>query len=140
MWQTILNELAPFLQADTLLVGLSGTVLLIALWTTRRSAARVRLMEKQLKQARNDLKALTTASVGVGGRVLELERRLRRMAAEKQQPKQEVDIYESANQPYDHAIDLAKQGMQVDEIATMCGISRNEAELIQMMNRFKQAS
>ena len=140
MWQTILNELAPFLQADTLLVGLSGTVLLIALWTTRRSAARVRLMEKQLKQARNDLKALTTASVGVGGRVLELERRLRRMAAEKQQPKQEVDIYESANQPYDHAIDLAKQGMEVDEIATMCGISRNEAELIQMMNRFKQAS
>ena len=140
MWQTILNELALFLQADTLLVGLSGAVLLIALWTTRRSAARVRLMEKQLKQARNDLKALTTASVGVGGRVLELERRLRRMAAEKQQPKQEVDIYESANQPYDHAIDLAKQGMEVDEIATMCGISRNEAELIQMMNRFKQAS
>ena len=140
MWQTILNELALFLQADTLLVGLSGAVLLIALWTTRRSAARVRLMEKQLKQARNDLKALTTASVGVGGRVLELERRLRRLAAEQQQPKQEVDIYESANQPYDHAIDLAKQGMEVGEIATMCGISRNEAELIQMMNRFKQAS
>jgi len=140
MWQIIVNELASFLQADMLLVGLSGAVLLIALWTTRRSTARLRLMEKQLKQARNDLKALTTASVGVGGRVLELERRLRRMAAEKQQPKKELDIYESANQPYDHAIDLAKQGMEVEEIATMCGISRNEAELIQMMNRFKQAS
>ena len=137
MWQTILNELAPFLQTESLLVGLSGAVLLIALWTTRRSAVRVTLMEKQLKQARNDLKALTTASLGVGGRVLELERRLRRLA-EKQ--KKEVDIYESANQPYDHAIDLAKQGMHVDELVTMCGISRNEAELIQMMNRFKQAS
>lgn len=140
MWQTILNDLAPFVQADTLLVGLSGAVLLIALWSTRRSTARVQLMEKQLKQARNDLKALTTASVGVGGRVRELERRLRRLAEKQKEKPKEVDIYDSANQPYDHAIDLAKQGMQVDEIATMCGISRNEAELIQMMNRFKQAS
>ena len=133
----MLNELAPLFQSELLLVGLCGCVLLIALWSIRRSTARMHLMEKQLKQARNDLKALTTASIGVGGRVLELERRLRRLS-EKQ--KKEVDMYDSANQPYDHAIDLAKQGMEVDEIATMCGISRNEAELIQMMNRFKQAS
>ena len=140
MWQTILNELASLLQTNSLIAVLSIAVLMTAVWRPRRSVTRVKLLEKQLKQARNDLKALTTASLGVGSRVLELERRMRRLASEQQQPKQQVDLYDSANQPYDHAIDLAKQGMEVDEIATMCGISRNEAELIQMMNRFKQAS
>ena len=146
MWQTILNEMISQLQANSFLVGLCVAVLAIALWSTRRSVTRVRSMEKQLKQARNDLKALTTASLGVGSRVLELERRLRRIVAEKhnqnqsQHQKKDVDIFDSANDPYDYAIDLARQGMEVDEIATMCGISRNEAELIQMMNRFKQAS
>ena len=136
MWQTLQSEFPALVQPASILIVLSGCVLLISLWASRRSSSRVLLLEKQLKQARNDLKALTTASIGVGGRVLELERRLRRLS-EKQK---EVDIYESANQPYDHAIDLARQGMKVEEIVTMCGISRNEAELIQMMNRFKQAS
>lgn len=134
MWQTIQNNFSSLLQPEAMLVGLSACILLIALWISRRSATRIPFLEKQLKQARNDLKALTTASIGVGGRVLELERRLRRLA-EKQK---EVDIYDSANQPYDHAIDLARQGMKVDDIVTHCGISRNEAELIQMMHRFKQ--
>ena len=134
MWQTIQNDFSSLLQPETLLVGLSACILLIAIWSSRRSAKRIPFLEKQLTQARNDLRALTTASIGVGGRVLELERRLRRLA-EKQK---EVDIYDSANQPYDHAIDLAKQGMKVDDIVAHCGISRNEAELIQMMHRFKQ--
>jgi hypothetical protein len=135
MWQTILTESASFFQTVPFLVIMSAVVLLISLLVSRRSVARIHALEKQLKQARGDLRALTTASVGVGGRVLELERRLRRLA-EKQK---EVDLYDSANQSYDHAIDLARQGAKIDDMVKSCGISRNEAELIQMMHRFKQA-
>ena len=136
----LMTSMQPGLATVSVLFVVSALVLCVALWSVTRSQRQTRLLRKELTQLRSDIRALTTSSVGVGGRVLELERRLRRLAAEQQQPKQEVDIYESANQPYDHAIDLAKQGMEVGEIATMCGISRNEAELIQMMNRFKQAS
>jgi hypothetical protein len=89
-----------------------------------------------VQQLRNDIRALTTSSVGVGGRVLELERRLRRLA----QRQEEFDIYESANQPYEHAIAMARKGADVKQIEEMCGVSRNEAELIQMMHRLEKAS
>ena len=136
MWQMMMNEFTSLLETVPVLVILSVVVLVVSLLVSRQNVARIRSLEKQLKQARNDLKALTTASVGVGGRVLELERRLRRMAEKQKQ----VDLYDSANQAYDQAIDMAKHGVKIDDIVTACGISRNEAELIQMMHRFKQAS
>lgn len=135
MWQMMMNEFTSLLETVPVLVILSVVVLVVSLLVSRQNVARIRSLEKQLKQARNDLKALTTASVGVGGRVLELERRLRRMAEKQKQ----VDLYDSANQSYDQAIDMAKHGVKIDDIVTACGISRNEAELIQMMHRFKQA-
>ena len=136
MWQTMMNEFSSLLQTVPALIILSAVVLVVSLLVSRQNVARIRSLEKQLKQARNDLKALTTASVGVGGRVLELERRLRRMAEKQKQ----VDLYDSANQAYDQAIDMAKHGVKIDDIVSSCGISRNEAELIQMMHRFKEAS
>lgn len=135
MWQMMMDEFTSLLETVPVLVILSVVVLVVSLLVSRQNVARIRSLEKQLKQARNDLKALTTASVGVGGRVLELERRLRRMAEKQKQ----VDLYDSANQSYDQAIDMAKHGVKIDDIVTACGISRNEAELIQMMHRFKQA-
>lgn len=136
MGQAFMSEITSLFATVPMLVLLSGAVLMISLFASRRNVARIRSLEKQLKQARDDLRALTTASVGVGGRVLELERRLRRMAEKQKQ----VDLSESANQGYDLAIDMAKQGMKIEDMVASCGISRNEAELIQMMHRFKQAS
>lgn len=37
--------------------------------------------------------------------------------------------------PYSQAIQMAKQGMNVDEVAAGCGISRGEAELIVAMHQ-----
>lgn len=114
----------------------SALVLSVALWSVARSQRLIRGLRKDVNQLRSDMRALTTSSVGVGGRVLELERRLRRIA-ERQE---EFDIYESANQPYEHAIAMARKGANVKQIEDMCGVSRNEAELIQMMHRLEKAS
>lgn len=37
--------------------------------------------------------------------------------------------------PYTHAIQMAQQGLDVDELAASCGISRGEAELIVALHR-----
>ncbi len=136
MTQEMINAFTVYLQSPSIIVGLSALVLLIAVLISRRSSSKIRQLEKQLRQARSDLRALTTASVGVGGRVLELERRQRRQSEKKP----EVVIDEPANDTYDYAIHLAKKGTAIDELVNVCGISRNEAELIQMMHRLKEAS
>ena len=102
-----------------------------------RRATRTRAVNNnQLTAIQNDVRALTTAAVSMGERVLEIERRQRRLAERQDQ----LDIYESANQPYEHAIRMAQNGTSIDELVNMCGLSRNEAELIHMMHRFDKAS
>ena len=149
MLNEIINLFSDSLELIPSLVLLSATVLFISLWVSHRSHRQVNGLKKELKQARNDLKALTTTSLGIGGRLLEIERRQKRIIEKQKgapqsiltsQPVPVVDIYESANQPYDHAIHLAQQGKEVEEIVSICGISQNEAELIKMMHRLEQAS
>ncbi|VAW92304.1 hypothetical protein MNBD_GAMMA21-1202 [hydrothermal vent metagenome] len=147
MLNEIINLFSDSLELIPSLVLLSATVLFISLWVSHRSHRQVNGLKKELKQARNDLKALTTTSLGIGGRLLEIERRQKRIIEKQKNSPQPVlssqpvvDIYESANQPYDHAIHLAQQGKEVEEIVSICGISQNEAELIKMMHRLEQAS
>jgi len=147
MLNELFIEVSSYFEFVPALILMSATVLFIALWVSHRSHHQVKGLKNELKQARNDLKALTTTSLGIGGRLLEIERRQRRII-EKQKneahsqttPQAVVDLYESANQPYDHAIHLAQHGKEVEEIVSICGISQNEAELIIMMNRLEQAS
>lgn len=130
------TNLQPGIVTVSVLFVLSVLVLAVAMTNLLRSQRTSRRLHQELAQLRSDMRALTTSSVGVGGRVLELERRLRRLA----QRQEEFDIYESANQPYEHAIAMARKGADVKEIEDMCGVSRNEAELIQMMHRLEKAS
>ena len=137
----MIDELSRYIELVPLLFWASSVVLFIALWINLRSHAKVEGLKSALKQSRNDLKALTASSLGIGRRLQEIERRQRRLnekpATTNRQP---VDIYEPANQPYDHAIHLAQQGKEVQEIISICGVSQNEAELIKMMHRLDQAS
>lgn len=132
----LMTTLQPGITTVSLLFVVSVLVLAVAVASLVRSQRTNRRQRAELLQLRSDIRALTTSSVGVGGRVLELERRLRRLA----QRQEEFDIYESANQPYEHAIAMARKGANVNEIEDMCGVSRNEAELIQMMHRLEKAS
>lgn len=131
-----MTNLQPGIVTVSVLFVLSVLVLTVAMINLLRSQRTSRRLHQELVQLRSDMRALTTSSVGVGGRVLELERRLRRLA----QRQEEFDIYESANQPYEHAIAMARKGADIREIEDMCGVSRNEAELIQMMHRLEKAS
>lgn len=66
-----------------------------------------------------------------------LEARLARLEARLAPPTETPDsadtIVEIASTPYSRAFNLAKQGVDVTQVAASCGISRAEAELIVAM-------
>ncbi|MCS6785943.1 MAG: DUF2802 domain-containing protein [Thiobacillaceae bacterium] len=63
--------------------------------------------------------------------VAQLSRRLEQLEARLQQnaPQREDDT------PYGRAVRLAREGLSAQELASRCGISRGEAELIIALNR-----
>jgi len=89
--------------------------------------------DPRIESLQRDLRALASAAVGMGERVLEVERRQRRLAEQQQS----LELFESANQPYEQAIHLAHQGADAEELVATCGLSRSEAELITMMHRLE---
>lgn len=67
----------------------------------------------------------------IGERLLEVEQQLR-LVAERQD---QIDLRQPARQPYRLAINLARQGAEVDKLVATCGISRGEAELVARLHR-----
>lgn len=132
---TLIDVIAPV----PVLIWVCALVLLVAILINSRSQRYVKGLKKELQQTRRDIRALTTSSLGVGGRIKKLEQHQRQLA-EKQEEFDHLDHTEQGTQPYDHAIHLARQGAEADEIIDLCGVSRNEAELIQMMHRYEKAS
>jgi len=136
----IQDYLAPLtgLQIDLdsawLILLASGLVLLCAALLLIRSRRKLARHVRQIKYLQNDIRAITAAAIGVGERVLELERRQRNMSERQEQ----LDIYETA--PYEQAITMAKYGADVAELVETCGISESEAELICMMHRLDQTA
>jgi hypothetical protein len=47
----------------------------------------------------------------------------------------QMKAQQAAVTPYTHAIQMAQQGLNVNEVAASCGISRGEAELIVALHR-----
>jgi predicted nucleic acid-binding Zn-ribbon protein len=115
-------------------------VAVLAVVVQRGRPCQLRLERKLAEQAReistlrDDLGALCSGAVGVSERVARLEQRLRRIRERQEQ----LELAGSEPQPYEQAIDLALRGASVEEVATRCGISRGEAELVVMMNRMER--
>lgn len=155
----IMQTLAPML--SNIPLWLSVTLLAASLlgWTWLRSRRRLRRLQQEVERMRNDMRAMTTAAVGVGGRVREIEKLQRQI---KQQPlvqqaketravktaaapkstvvnfRPVVEDY--AAHPYDYAIQLARHGASINDIMYQSGIGQNEAKLIHMLHTVGKAS
>lgn len=93
----------------------------------------------QIKIIKEDLKAFSVAAIGVGKRVLQLERRQQQLQKASSEPEKVVSYVEPVNQTYDEAAHMARQGKGVEAIMHRCGLSHSEAELIFLMNRLDKA-
>lgn len=89
--------------------------------------------EKLIQRLTREVAASSSGSVGMGQRLLAMEKRLQ--AAGEKKP-EKIDYYNDDEfQPYSQAAQMFKMGMDADEVARRCGLSRAEASLLEMMQR-----
>jgi len=87
--------------------------------------------ERLIQKLTRELAVSNSGSVGMGQRLLAMEKRLQE---EPKKSDQKIDYYNDEDfQPYSQAAQLFKMGLDAEEVARRCGLSRAEASLIQMM-------
>jgi len=143
-----LTQYLNIFSATEWLMASVAIVLVMSLFSIKRQR---KLQQEQLlsmQVLQRDLRALANAAVGVGGRVLEIERQQRKRPSlvevqqEQVQPQVSapIEFYQSSSQPYEQAIRMVQTGASVDDIVNVCGLSKSEAELVSMMHRLDKAS
>lgn len=96
----------------------------------------VRIKRQERQQAlinvlRNEIRAMTNGSIGMGKRLLAIERTLN-ITVEKQQ---ELENRDPGVLAYNQAAKLMEMGASVDDLVRNCGIGRPEAELMALLHR-----
>lgn len=101
---------------------------------------RMRHYEQQqqalVKVLRNEIRSMTSGSIGMGRRMLEIEQKLN-ITADKQQ---ELENRDPGVLAYNQANRLMEMGADVDDLVKSCGIGRPEAELMALLHRELQAT
>lgn len=132
----ITSAITELLQNSWIILALSVCALLISALFLLRSRSELAGRVKEINTLQRDIRAITAAAIGVGERVLELERRQKRLTERQDN----MDIYDPANQPYEQAIRMVQTGSDVTELVDVCGLSESEAELITLMHRLDKTA
>ncbi len=97
----------------------------------RRMRDYERQQQALVKVLRNEIRSMTSGSIGMGKRLMDAERRLD-IALEKQQ---ELENRDPGVLAYNQAARLMEMGGNVDDLVKSCGIGRPEAELMALLHR-----
>lgn len=147
-----MEQLTQYFNTLTITEGLMASVavvLVISLVSIKRQRKIQEMQAVSMQSLQRDLRALANAAVGVGGRVLEIERNQRKqpsIVTSQEKPvvathsSAPVEFYNASSQPYEQAIQMAQSGASVKDIVNVCGLSKSEAELVNMMHRLDKAS
>lgn len=112
---------------------LSVIALVIAVLSLKHVRRQADANEKLIQKLMREVAASSSGSVGMGQRLLAMEKRLQANATK--QP-EKIDYYNDDEfQPYSQAAQMFKMGMDCDEVARRCGLSRAEASLLEMMQK-----
>jgi hypothetical protein len=108
----------------------SLTALVIALKNMTSVRLHYTQTEKLFQQLRKEITLSNSGAVGMGQRLLSMEKRLQSAPPSTHK----IDYYNDEDfQPYSQAAQLFKLGLDSEEVARRCGLSRAEASLIEMM-------
>lgn len=123
-----LTQLTPSVTAITLVVlALFSIACLVMLGMSYFHFRRLFMMHhEQLTIVSDDLGALCNGSLGLGERLAKLESRLSSLAKRQEH----LELQEAPERSYKQAIRLVRQGANVEELMTDCGLARGEAELV----------
>lgn len=105
------------------LVGLLGIVLLIASYRLFQLS---RAQSHQITSLQQQLSALCSAAVGSDERVVRFEQALIKIREQQNT----IGLGQPQQQSYEHAIRLARKGVDVHQLIDNCNLSEEEALLI----------
>ena len=112
---------------------ISVIALLIAVLSLRHVRRQADANEKLIQKLMREVAASSSGSVGMEQRLLAMEKRLQASATK---PAEKIDYYNDDEfQSYSQAAQMFKMGMDCDEVARRCGLSRAEASLLEMMQK-----
>ncbi|MFK5914937.1 MAG: DUF2802 domain-containing protein [Woeseiaceae bacterium] len=156
--ELLTENINTFVFSEWGLVFVSVT-LLVSLLSIYQQSKQNKKQLKNIKTLQQEMRALANAAIGVGSRVLLIERTQRKgsMTAHDDNNKQSsepysnglknnlnhlsnIEYYNNPNQPYEQAIRMSETGATVEDIVNVCGLSQPEAELVHMMHRLDKAS
>lgn len=83
-----------------------------------------------IKALRNESHAMGSGAIGMGHRLVEVEKRLN-STVERQM---EMEQRDPGSLPYAYAVRLVEMGATVDDLVNNCGLARVEAELITLVH------
>ncbi len=83
-----------------------------------------------VKALRNETHAMGSGAIGVGQRLVEVEKRLN-STVERQM---EFEQRDPGSLPYAYAVRLVEMGATADDLINNCGLARVEAELITLVH------
>lgn len=95
------------------------------LWSVRQAAA----AREQILQLEQKIGVATSGAVGMGNRIVALERKLQALQ-EKQENIGGVDEF-----AYNQALQMFEQGADVATVASNCGFSASEAQLMALVQK-----
>lgn len=146
--ENFINDIS-FISPVEWLAFSTAILLIVNVMSFYKQRKQLALQAMSIKSLQQDLRALANAAVGVGGRVLKVERQQRNLTVnppvsqEKNKPVElnaPVDFYKYSDQPYEQAILMAQKGIDADTIANVTGLSESESNLVCVMHRLDKAS
>ena len=115
------------LMISTIVVGIFLLMSLVAMAFMYNHFHQILTQQDEIITAmQTDLNAMCSGAVGVGEHLAKLDERSVRMA-------QRLDALETQEAPersYRHAIKMLRNGANLDQIMSDCGLARGEAELL----------
>jgi Protein of unknown function (DUF2802) len=128
---------------DIALIGsvvVSWAAVALSLFCIRRQRHQAMLTRKLYERLEHDLQLTNSGSIGMGKRLVAMEKALQKSAKqEASEPKAKSEPQPSYSAPvdvsYNDAARLLDAGVDADEVARRCGLSRAEASLMQLMHK-----
>lgn len=131
------EALTPWFSA-MLAIAVVGVLLISVWWMTARQLRRARrnlaAQSRELERMQAQLRALGAGAAGLAGALARVEQQLRRVGDRQQN----LELRSPGEQIYDHALQLIRDGADVEELMNRCGLVRDEAELLLRMHRYRQ--
>jgi|GEM_PF-1877722 len=110
----------------------------VAIMQVKRNAREDKAQQQRLSQRievlENELSAMMDGAFGVASQLQKVETNLK-TTTQRQEQMQQRDM---GNLPYNEAVRLASKGADVSELVEHCGLSRSEAELVEMLHKKAQ--